>query len=205
MERVKVYNGRGGLSGRAPGMFARAFMSHFPLLPVEDDGRLHDPDLRENFIERIFTLKRYRDSLKPKVSARKLMKFHETHKLLLQSHSVEKAREMGKLLADAGKAGAVSVSGKYEKLLLEAMAMKSTPRKNTNVLEHMLGHFKKLLTHDEKEEMLEIIGNYRNGLVPLIAPVILFQHHVRKYSVHWLEEQYYLNPHPLELKLRNHS
>jgi len=205
MERVKVYNGRGGLSGRAPGMFAKEFMAHFPLLPVEDDGRLHDPDLRENFIERIFTLQRYREAARPKPLAKNLMKFHETHKLLIQSHSVEKSREMGVLLAKAGKKGAASACAEYERMLLEALKLKATPRKNTNILEHMLGHFKKLLTKDEKAELMEVIRQYHDGLMPLIVPVTLFRHYVRKYDVPWLKGQYYLNPHPLELKLRNHS
>jgi len=205
MERVKVYNGRGGLSGRGPGMFAREFMKHFPLLPVEDDGRLNDPDLRENFIERIFTLKRYREATRPTPILKKLMKFHEQHKLLIQSHSQQGVRDMGSLLANAGKKGAAAACEQYERLLLEAMRLKATPKKHTNVLQHMLGHFKKHLTHDEKSEMLEIIDRYHDGLVPLIVPITMFQHYVNKYDVPWLIGQYYLNPNPLELKLRNHS
>lgn len=205
MERVKVYNGRGGLSGRAPGMFAKTFMAHFPLLPVEDEGRLHDPDLRENFIERVFTLKRYRNATRPVPFLKNLMKFHEEHKLLIQSHSTQQAREMGNLLANAGKKQSGAACEAYERILLAALKLQATPKKNTNVLEHMLGHFKKILTHEEKSEMLEIIRRYHDGLVPLIAPITMFQHYVRKYDVPWLKDQYYLNPHPVELKLRNHA
>jgi uncharacterized protein YbgA (DUF1722 family) len=205
MERVKVYNGHGGLSGRAPGMFAREFMDHFPLLPVEDEGRLHDPDLRENFIERIFTLKRYRDATRPAARINDLMKFHEQHKLLIQSHSQEKARAMGVLLAKAGKKDASTACSKYEDMLLETLRLKATPKKHTNVLQHMLGHFKKTLTHDQKDEMLTLIREYRDGLVPLIVPITMFRHYVRQHDTPWLKEQVYLNPHPLELKLRNHA
>jgi len=205
MERVKVYNGRGGLSGRGSGMFAREFMRHFPLLPVVDEGRLNDPDLRENFIERIFTLKRYRAATRPTPRLKNLMKFHEQHKLLIQSHSADASRAMGVLLAGAGKQQARTACKQYEKMLLEALRLKATPKKHTNVLQHMLGHFKKHLTTAEKSEMLEIIGRYHGGLVPLIVPVTMFQHYVRKYQVPWLEGQYYLNPNPVELKLRNHA
>jgi len=205
MERVKVYNGRGGLSGRGPGMFAREFMRHFPLLPVEDEGRLNDPDLRENFIERVFTLQRYREATRPSAQLKNLMKFHEQHKLLIQSHSSEAARAMGVLLAGAGKKQADKACERYESMLLDALRLKATPKKHTNVLQHMLGHFKKHLTHDEKGEMLEIIGLYHDGLVPLIVPVTMFRHYVRKYEVPWLQGQYYLNPNPVELKLRNHA
>ena len=205
MERVKVYNGHGGLSGRAPGMFAKAFMAHFPLLPVEDEGRLNDPDLRENFIERVFTLKRYRDCIRPKVQIKALMKFHEEHKFLVQAHSVEKARVMGRLLGQAGRKGAADACRQYEALLLETLKLKATVKKHTNILDHMLGHFKDLLSTDEKREMKKLIQAYYNELVPLIVPVTMFQHYVRKYEVPWLKDQVYLAPHPLELKLRNHA
>ncbi len=205
MERVKVYNGRGGMAGRSPGLFAKAFMRHFPLLPVEDDGRLNDPDLRENFIERVFTLKRYRDSVRPTPRIKNLLRFHEQHKFLIQSHSTERSRAMGGLLASSGKAKAGETCEAYEHMLLEALRLKATVKKHTNILHHMLGHFKKLLTADEKSEMLEVIDQYHDELAPLIVPITLFQHYVRKYDVHWLKDQVYLHPHPNELKLRNHA
>lgn len=205
MERVKVYNGKGGLSGRGPGMFARAFMQHFPLLPVEDDGRLHDPDLRENFIERLFTLDRYRRAVGEKPDIKALMDFHARNKLLLMSHSQSLCRDMGKQLAQTGRQDVQAVVQAYEASMLKALGLMSTPRKHANVLQHMLGYFKKDLTHDEKEEMLELIDHMRNGDIPLVVPVTLMCHYARKYKVTYLRDQTYLNPHPLELKLRNHA
>ena len=205
MERVKVYNGRGGLSGRAPGMFAREFMRHFPLLPAEDDGRLNDPLLRENFIERVFALKRYRDTLQPKPTLQGLMKFHKQHKFLIMAHSQKEMRALGTLLGRAEKGSAKELADRYEETLLPTLKLKATPRKHANVLQHMLGFLKNDLTAEEKKEMLDLIQAMRDGILPLIVPMILLEHYVRKYDVSYLRDQYYLTPHPLELKLRNHA
>ena len=178
-------------------------MEHFPLIPVEEDGRLHDPHLRENFIERIFTLNRWRQMLKEQPNAGTLVKFHTQHKLLLLSHSTKHYREMGKLVAET-KGKIISESyARYEALLMEALRLKGTVKKHTNVLHHMMGYFKKHLTADEKQELIEIIDDFYKGLVPLIVPVTLFKHYVRKYRQSYLKDQFYLSPHPLELKLRN--
>ena len=204
MERVKVYNGRGGMAGRAPGMFAKAFMEDFPLLPVEDDGRLHDPNLRENFIERIFTLTRYREAIRTGSPARGLVAFHSQNKLLIMSHSPSLTTEMGRIVAGAGKSGKAAYS-QYEELLLRAIKLNATIPKHVNVLEHIMGYFKKILTSEEKRELLEIISSFRQTHVPLIVPVTILSHYSRKYEIKYLTEQYYLHPHPLELKLRNHA
>ena len=205
MERVKVYNGRGGMSGRGPGLFAREFMGHFPLLPVEDEGRLQDPELRENFIERIFTLKRYRDAVGDRPTVAALMLFHERHKFLIQAHSTELSRVMGRMLAGASRENAVPLREKYEAALLGALKLLATPSKHANVLQHMLGFLKKHLTSEEKQELLLLIDEMRAGTLPLIVPVTMLSHYVRKYDIAYLREQVYLNPHPLELKLRNHA
>lgn len=204
MERVKVYNGRGGMAGRAPGIFAGAFMAHFPLLPVEDNGRLHDPDLREHFIERIFTLTRYREAMRSANPARGLDAFHSQNKLLIMSHSPSLTTEMGRIVAGAGKNGEAAYS-QYEELLLRAIKLKATIPKHVNVLQHIMGYFKKILTSEEKKELLEIISSFRQQHVPLIVPVTILSHYARKYGVTYLTEQFYLHPHPLELKLRNHA
>ena len=204
MERVKVYNGRGGMAGRAPGMFAKAFMDHFPLLPVEDDGRLHDPNLRENFIERIFTLTRYREAIRKGNPARGLVSFHSKNKLLIMSHSPSLTTQMGRIVASAGKSGR-SAYRQYEDLLLRSTKLNATIPKHVNVLEHIVGYFKKILTSEEKKELLDIIASFRQTHVPLIVPVTILSHYARKYEVAYLMDQYYLHPHPLELKLRNHA
>jgi uncharacterized protein YbgA (DUF1722 family)/uncharacterized protein YbbK (DUF523 family) len=204
MERVKLYDRNGIPAKKGVGLFARTFMAHFPSMPVEEDGRMHDPHLRENFVECVFVFKRWRDLLAGGVTPVGLVGFHTRHKLLLLSHSPELYREMGKLVAQAGKQPLAEVCATYQALLLKAMRLHASVRKQVNVLQHLLGYFKKLLTADEKQEALELIDHYRRGIVPLIVPITLFNHYVRKYREPYLAGQFYLQPHPVELQLRNH-
>lgn len=204
MERIRVYNEKGMPAKNGVGVFARIFMEHFPLIPVEDEGRLHDPVLRENFIERIFTLKRWRETLKNKWRLGNLVDFHSRHKLLILSHSNKHYRIMGKVVATGKGTPMNALCKHYETLLMEALALKATTRKNTNVLNHLMGYFKKQLTPDEKQEVLEIIEEYRQDFIPLIVPVTLINHYTRKYNQPYLSTQVYLKPHPIDLKLRNH-
>jgi uncharacterized protein YbgA (DUF1722 family) len=204
MERVKVYTEKGMPEKKGVGLFARAFMDRFPRVPVEEDGRLHDARLRENFIERVFTFKRWRETLAGRKTVGNLVDFHSRHKLLILSHSPDIHRRMGKLVARGKQIHPRALYEQYEALMMEALKLKTTPRKNTNTLMHIMGYFKKQLTPDEKQEILEIIELYRQQLVPLIVPVTLMNHFVRKYDQPYLKSQYYLNPHPLELQLRNH-
>jgi uncharacterized protein YbgA (DUF1722 family)/uncharacterized protein YbbK (DUF523 family) len=204
MERVKVYNEKGMPVKKGNGLFARIFMEHFPLLPVEDEGRLHDLKLRENFIERIFTLKRWREVITKKESRGNVVDFHTKHKLLILSHSPKHYQTMGKLVARAKELSLREFYQQYQTLLMESFYLKTSPRKNVNVLQHMMGYFKEQLSADEKKELLEVIEVYRKGDTPLIVLTTLIQHYVRKYDQPYLKEQIYLNPHPLELQLRNH-
>ncbi len=203
MERIKVYNDKGMPLKNGVGIFAAMFMAHFPLLPVEDDGRLNDPKLREHFIERLFVFKRLRELLAGEKKTGLLVDFHTRHKLLIMAHSPAHYRLMGRLVADGG----LSVHEKYSRyqtLIGEALKLKSTMKKNVNVLQHIMGYFKKELSPDEKQEILEILNLYRDGHLPLIVPITLLNHYVRKYDEPYLKHQHYLNPHPLELHLRNH-
>ena len=204
MERVKIYSGKGGPAKTGVGMFAREFMQHFPLLPVEEEGRLHDPGLRENFLERLFSLKRWRDTLALGPKPGHLVDFHTRHKLLIMSHSPKHYELLGKLVAQIKGILLPELYEQYETQLMEALRLKTTIKKNVNVLLHVMGYFKKNLSPAEKEELLEIIDEYRKGYVPLIVPVTLLNHYVRKYDQYYLKDQYYLHPHPIELKLRNH-
>jgi uncharacterized protein YbgA (DUF1722 family)/uncharacterized protein YbbK (DUF523 family) len=204
MERIRVYNEKGMAVKNGVGIFARIFMDHFPLLPVEDEGHLHDPKLRENFIERIFTLKRWREVLIKKESRGNLVDFHTQHKLLILSHSPKQYQTMGKLVARAKGLPLKELYRQYQTLLMESLKMKTTPKKNANVLQHMMSYFRKQLSSGEKQELLEVVDHYRQGYIPLIVPITLIQHYVRKYNQPYLKQQIYLNPHPLELQLRNH-
>jgi uncharacterized protein YbgA (DUF1722 family) len=185
-------------------MFARIFTEHFPLLPVEDEGRLHDPALRENFIERIFILKRWREALTKKESRGIVVNFHTHHKLLILSHSPKHYQTMGKLVAKGKELPIKELYQQYQTILMEALQLRTTPKKNANVLQHMMGYFKEQLSADEKQELSEVIDHYRQEYIPFIVPITLIRHYVRKYDQPYLKEQVYLNPHPLELQLRNH-
>jgi uncharacterized protein YbgA (DUF1722 family) len=178
-------------------------MEHFPLLPVEEEGRLHDMRLRENFIETIFVYRRWRD-VAAEPSAAALVNFHTAHKLLLMAHSEKHCRQMGRLIAQAGKAGPAELISQYQELLMEAMRFKATGKKHINVLMHMMGYFKKHLSADEKQELLDVLDHFKNGIVPLIVPITLMNHYTRKFDEPYLKNQLYLAPHPIELKLRNH-
>ncbi len=204
MTRVKVYGPSGAPSRTGAGIFTKAFLERFPLIPVEEEGRLADPVLREMFIGKVFTLRRYRDLLSRNRTRGGLVAFHTDHKLLLLSHGRKSYTEMGRLVARAKEIPVADLFDRYQRLLMEALSAKPTQRKCSDVLLHMAGHFRKLLTDDERQELLEVIDRYRNRLVPLVVPVTLFRHHVRKYRVEYLARQVFLDPHPAELMLRNH-
>jgi uncharacterized protein YbgA (DUF1722 family)/uncharacterized protein YbbK (DUF523 family) len=204
MERVKVYGENGVPVKKGIGIFARLFMERFPHLPVEEEGRLHDPALREHFIESLFVFKRWRELLNRKQGRGGLVAFHARHKYLLLAHSPKHYQELGKWVARGKEVAPPFWYSRYQERLFEALRQKATLKKQVNVLLHLLGYFKKELSADEKQEVLEIIDGYGKGAVPLIVPVTLINHYVRKYDQSYLADQYYLHPHPLELQLRNH-
>jgi uncharacterized protein YbgA (DUF1722 family)/uncharacterized protein YbbK (DUF523 family) len=200
--RVKVYRENGMPRNTGTGLFARAFTRHLPLLPVEEDGRLNDSRLREDFIEAVFVVKHFRDLNAAPRSRRALVDFHTRHKLLLLARNQELYRIMGRFIATLPESLDDAYAG-YGQLLARALQIKSTAKKHGNVLLHILGYFKKQLTADEKQETLDLIASYMRGDVPLIVPITLLNHFVRKFDQPYLKEQYYLHPHPLDLRLRS--
>ena len=203
--RVKVFNDKGMPEKRGVGLFAREFTRYFPLLPVEEEGRLHDPRLRENFIEQIFTLRRWRETVARAPGVGPVVDFHSRNKLLLMAHSPEHVRALGQIVARAGKLGPEPLYRQYEEALMAALQRMPTPKKHRNVLQHILGYFKKQLSPDEKQELLEIFDRFAEGYAPLLVPVTLINHYVRKYDPPYLADQSYLHPHPVELKLRTYT
>jgi len=201
--RVKVYSEQGMPRNIGTGIFARTFTRHFPLLPVEEDGRLNDGRLRENFIESVFVFKHFRDLLKASPNRGALVDFHTLHKLLLLAHSQEHYRQMGRFIANMPEP-VEEAYRQYGGLLAETLRVRTTAKKHCNVLLHILGYFKNELSSDEKQEVLEMIEAYRLADVPLIVPITLLNHYVRKFDQPYLRDQYYLHPHPLDLRLRSH-
>ena len=178
-------------------------MERFPFLPVEEEGRLNDPGIRENFIEQVFTLQRWRDMLSENSTRQGLVQFHGEHKYLLMAHSVPTYRELGRLTAQLKARPLSAIQTDYHAGMMRALRLPSTLKKQVNVLQHVAGYFKKQLSPDEKVELQEQIEQYHAALVPLIVPITLMNHYVRKYQVAYLQTQYYLHPHPIELQLRN--
>lgn len=203
MERVRVYDKNDIPHKDGTGLFAAELMRHFSLLPVEEEGRLRDAHLRENFIERVFAYYRLQRFLADLPESADLVEFHTRHKLTLMSHHQQKYREIGRLVAQAGDVDFAKLLLDYSQQFMETLKVKATAKNHTNVLHHAMGYFKKELDASDKEELVEVIENYRTGLVPLVVPITLVKHHLRKHPVKWLSKQVYLNPYPHELKLRN--
>jgi uncharacterized protein YbgA (DUF1722 family)/uncharacterized protein YbbK (DUF523 family) len=203
MERVKVYPEGGVPSKRGVGLYARALMQALPLLPVEEEGRLGDPALRENFIERVFVYRRWQDLTASGLAPAKLVDFHAIHKLSLMSHGTEYLRELGRLVAEAGTRSIDELSQAYITGFMGALKHPATRKRHTNVLMHLLGYLKKYLSSADKAELLELISAYRVGQLPLIIPITLLKHHFRRFPDPYIDQQVYLNPHPPELMLRN--
>jgi uncharacterized protein YbgA (DUF1722 family) len=203
--RVKVYNEHGMAQRNGTGMFPREVMNRFPLLPLEEEGRLNDMPLRENFIERVFAYYRWTQMLDEEPTPGGLVKFHTAHKLTLMAHSPKHYTEMGRLVADAGKRDWEELTAEYGTMLMEGLGVMGTRGKHVNVLQHLMGYLKKDLSSEDKEELLGLIEDYRQGLVPPIVPLTLLKHHLNRHPVpEWVHQQVYLNPYPKELMLRNH-
>jgi uncharacterized protein YbgA (DUF1722 family)/uncharacterized protein YbbK (DUF523 family) len=204
MERVRVY-GEGGMAQRTgSGIYARLLLLRFGMLPVEEEGRLHDMGIRENFAERVFSYKRWKEFVITKPRSRDLVGFHTRHKLVLSAHSDEHYRKLGPLVAGAGQRKMNVVLDEYGALFMEALRIRATTRKHANVLYHIMGYLKRELDEGDKAELIATIEDYRNGLVPLVVPITLLAHHFRRHPVPWVMEQIYLNPYPAELMLRSH-
>jgi uncharacterized protein YbgA (DUF1722 family)/uncharacterized protein YbbK (DUF523 family) len=204
MERVRVYGTRGGASRDGTGLFARTIMEELSLMPVEEEGRLNDPALRENFIERVFAYRSWLALSGGPKSVRALVEFHTGYKLKLLAHSESHYRALGRAVAGAKQLPLSAVYERYGCGLMHALRIPASAKKHANVLDHMMGYFSAALTSAEREELVETIRDYRLRLLPLIVPITLIRHYVRKYHVAYLQHQVYLAPSPKELMLHNH-
>ncbi|MAH00639.1 MAG: hypothetical protein CMK85_09265 [Pseudomonadales bacterium] len=205
MERVKVYEENGHpASATGQGVFTARLMQHNPLLPVEEEGRLHDPVLRENFVNRVIVYADWQQLLRDGLSASNLLAFHAKHKYLLMAHQAPGYKRMGQLLANPGKGEQLEQTATaYFSELMTALRRPASRRGHSNVLQHVAGHFKRVLNPPEKAELQQLIVRYRNGVVPLVVPMTLLQHHLLRHPDPYLLQQAYLQPHPPELSLRN--
>lgn len=203
MERVRIYGANNeGSAKEGIGLFAKALMEANPLLPVEEDGRLCDPILRENFVLRVFAYHDWQQLCASGITAAALIRFHSRYKYLVLSHATTHYRTLGKLLGNLGKANLQEVADSYIKGLMAALTLRANRRSHTNVLMHLQGYFKRVLTPAQKQELADTIDKYRTGIFPLLVPLTLIRHYLREYPNAYLSEQVYLNPHPDTLKLR---
>jgi uncharacterized protein YbgA (DUF1722 family)/uncharacterized protein YbbK (DUF523 family) len=203
--RVRVYNQHNMPQRNGTGLFAAAVRDRFPLLPLEEEGRLHDLPLRENFIDRVFTYYRWSQMLAQDPTPGGLVRFHTAHKLTLMAHNPSHYQSMGRMVAQAGATPWEELVDTYGRTLMEGMAVLVTAGKHVNVMQHLMGFLRDLLSAEDKQELLNLMEDYRQGLLPLIVPLTMLKHHLARHDVpDWVHQQVYLNPYPKELMLRNH-
>lgn len=203
--RVKEYDENGitkNNSGR--GIFAEQFIESLPLIPIEEDGRLHDAPLRENFIARVFAVHRWHELCEEPKTIHALTQFYASYKYTLMAHDPKVQKELGSLIGNGKELPSSELYDQFLPVFLNSLKNPATTKKNTNVLEHIMGYFKRHLTAEEKAELKTVISQYHDHLIPLIVPITLLKHYVYKYKSEYLMKQYYLSPHPMELMLRNH-
>lgn len=184
-----VKNGRG--------MFAAAMVGHFPDLPMEEEGRLHQAAFRENFLERVFVYRRWNDFVDAG-EVKNLVAFHTPHKYLIMAHSPVLYRQLGRLTAASASMSRKELLETYPRLLMRALSCHATVLTHVDVLTHIAGYFKKALSPGEKAELMALIDQYRGGAIPLIAPLTLLRHYAIQFDQKYLQGQLYLHQHPLE-------
>jgi uncharacterized protein YbgA (DUF1722 family)/uncharacterized protein YbbK (DUF523 family) len=205
LARVKVHGFAGPIRRDGVGLFARALLAAWPHLPIEEEGRLCDPVLRENFVERIFCRQRWRGLVRGGATRGRLVEFWTAHKLLVRAHDEVAYQRLGKLVGSARKGATDELYARFEAEFFDALAKKATARKHTNVLQHAMGYLREHLEAGERAQLAAAIEDYRRGLLPLVVPITLVRFQIQKHQVEYLLGQLYFDPHPKELMLRNHA
>ncbi|WP_261875580.1 YbgA family protein [Vibrio rarus] len=201
MERVKLYS-KGSATKNGVGLYTHTLMKQMPWLPVEEDGRLNDPVLKENFISRVFGLKDFYDCMGGKPSRGKIVAFHSRYKLTLMAHDPRAYKALGKLVANVADFAEDEFYDLYRLKFMQALTQRASRKNNSNVLMHIQGYFKKCLSSQQRQEFRDVIDQYRQGFLPLLGPLILIKHYLSLYPDGYLQSQKFLTPHPQELKLR---
>jgi uncharacterized protein YbgA (DUF1722 family)/uncharacterized protein YbbK (DUF523 family) len=202
MTRVKLYNGKGA-TREATGLYTHTMMRNFPNLPVEEEGRLCDPVLREHFIKRVFMYHRWQQMTKQEFSYSDVITFHAQHKYLYMSHAPAKAKQLRGWLAQAHRLPLQELADGYISLVTDLMSSQATKKTHTNTLAHLQGYLKKHISRKDKAELVDVIGDYRSGFLPLLAPVMLLRHHFMHHPNEYVRNSFYLRPHPEKLMLLN--
>lgn len=203
MERVKVYSTGGAPTKTGRGIYAAEIMRADPLLPVEEEGRLNDPVLRENFLNRVYAYRRWQELLSAGITPAALVDFHARHKLILMAHGKERLRALGQLVAEAGRRPVDELAAEYGAQFMQALSYRATRKRHADVLFHAMGYLKRALDSDDKAELVDLVHRYREGLVPLIVPVTLLRHHFRRHPHPYMDRQLYLHWAPAAMSLWN--
>jgi len=203
VERVRMFNRHGMSVRNGVGLFARAFMERFPLVPIEDEARLCDPVILDNFIERVFCYHRWQTLARGPLTRKVVVEFHTMHKYILLAHSRQHYQQLGRLVARVDRYRPKDLIKRYGALFMKALAVTATRHKHMNVLQHVIRHMKDQLEPSERAELDRVMEDYRAGMVPLVVPVTHVKHYVVRNRLDYLRDQIYLNPHPKEMKLRN--
>ncbi len=204
MERVKVYRDNGHtVPGGGTGIFARALMEARPDLPVEEDGRLNDPVLRENFLTRVYAYAQWQRLVQAGLTRKAIVDFHSRYKYQLMAAHPQQYRELGRMVASLRDCSVHAFAPGYFSQFMQALKRPATRGTHSNVLQHLTGYLKNALASEDRREMRRLIDHYRAGIVPLVVPLTLLKHHFRRHPHHYIERQAYLQPHPEDLSLRN--
>ncbi|MFI5320801.1 MAG: YbgA family protein [Myxococcota bacterium] len=187
------------------GLFAAALAARMPSLPIEEEGRLNDAALRENWIERVFAYRRVRALFAARWTIGGLVAFHAAHKLQLLAHSPEAYRALGRMVARAKQTPRAELRASYERAFMRALAVRATRGRHVKVLEHCVGYLRGRADASVRASLAAQIADYRAGCLPLIVPVTMLRHYAVQLELEYLAQQLYLDPHPNELMLRNHA
>ncbi len=204
MARVRIYDAHGVPQRVGQGLFAQTLEKTYPNLPVEEEGRLTDPALRENFLERVYVYQRWLNMTQRGLTIQGLIHFHTQHKFLLLAHDEQAHRQLGQLVASASEPHLLTLGNEYIATLMNTLKKLATRKRHTNVLLHLSGYLRKKLSTDEKTELREVTDKYRCGIVPLVVPLTLLKHHFRQFPTPYIDMQHYIDPYPETLMLRNH-
>lgn len=204
LERIKVYQDNGHPHKiKRSGLFTEQLKAHYPNLPVEEEGRLHDKHLYENFVLRVFCYHEWRESVLKQLNVANLMAFHSKHKFILQAHSPQLSKTLGRMVAAVSAQDLRVVAESYEKFFMEALSKPAPKSGHCNVMMHILGFLKKTIDPKNRSDILGVIRSYRQGEVPLIAPLTLLKHYIPRFGGDYINSQSYFSPYPCELGLRN--
>jgi len=203
-DRVKRFGMNGhSIASDQKGIFAASLARKDPLLPLEDDGRLNDPGLRESFITRAYTYHEWKSLKASGLSARKIVEFYSRYKYLVMAHHVPSYKTLGRMVADVGKRETNAFADEFIAAMMEALTRRATRRSHTNVLQHMAGYLKRSISAEERGRLSDLIEQYRLGHMPLVVPITMLKHHFANNPNSYIDQQVFMTPYPDELKLRN--